>query len=656
MKRKIFLVAISVLLVLVASLKFQYSPGLSTDEYVPPYYVEQVADIAGGALGSNPAWFTEVNGNLYFQASDGVHGIELWKYSPYTLEASMVTDIYEGANSSNPEWLTVIGDTIYFAATDAGHGRQIWSHNVVTGKTELVVEQSTNADPKWLTPNWPLLYFTADVAEADPADQKGRELYAFNITNNQVKLVKDIRPGTSDSDPQYLYGYGQLLIFTADDGDNGEEFWRSDGTTKGTYMVKDIWPGDKGSEPSSFNLLGHQFIFSADDGKSGRELWSSFATSGTTSMIKDIFEGKSASDPGWSNRLGESVVFFPAKSPEYGNELWRYDKQYGAYLLADINEGKGDSNPAAIGDVGWVMFFSANDGITGVELWETEPPYLHARQVTDINPGRPSSNPKSLGRLGTSLFFTAEDKEHGEEVWVSETPYYAAHLLKDIRPGKKGSIPNFNIGGFTNTLANSIRIGWTIYFTANDGKTGVELWQVSTGALPQTGFAPGVKTQLPAEISRPRYQSMSLLGLEIPKLNKSLSIVGVPKEGNTWNVDWLGPKEVGYLTGTAFPTWPGNTALSGHVYLPDGSPGPFVDLKKLSWNDAIIIHAWGQDYIYKVRKVDEWVDPNAKEVLEHKEYDWLTLITCQGYDEERDYYRWRIVVQAVLVEVVRSHP
>jgi sortase (surface protein transpeptidase) len=45
------------------------------------------------------------------------------------------------------------------------------------------------------------------------------------------------------------------------------------------------------------------------------------------------------------------------------------------------------------------------------------------------------------------------------------------------------------------------------------------------------------------------------------------------------------------------------------------------------------------------------VKPNDLSVLEHKDLDWVTLITCQDYDESRANYQWRRVVQAVLVKV-----
>ena len=43
-------------------------------------------------------------------------------------------------------------------------------------------------------------------------------------------LVKDIRSGSSNSNPYYLTNVNGTLFFTADDGTNGRELWKSDGT------------------------------------------------------------------------------------------------------------------------------------------------------------------------------------------------------------------------------------------------------------------------------------------------------------------------------------------------------------------------------------------------------------------------------------------
>jgi len=46
------------------------------------------------------------------------------------------------------------------------------------------------------------------------------------------------------------------------------------------------------------------------------------------------------------------------------------------------------------------------------------------------------------------------------------------------------------------------------------------------------------------------------------------------------------------------------------------------------------------------------VDPNAvSAVIKHEDLPWVTLITCRGYDEASNSYRYRVAVRAVLVNV-----
>ena len=145
---------------------------------------------------------------------------------------------------------------------------------------------------------------------------------------------------------------------------------------------------------------------------------------------------------------------------------------------------------------------------------------------------------------------------------------------------------------------------------------------------------------LPDQPSDLRYTLYHQIWLESDTLEIELPIVGIPLGENGWDVTWLG-NQVGYLEGTALPSWSGNTVLTSHVYLPNGSPGPFAQLDKLRWGDVLTIHAFGYEYTYEVRR---WrvVRPDDLSVFGHEELDWVTLITCKGYDARQDTYRWRL--------------
>ncbi|MCC6501452.1 MAG: sortase [Anaerolineales bacterium] len=168
-------------------------------------------------------------------------------------------------------------------------------------------------------------------------------------------------------------------------------------------------------------------------------------------------------------------------------------------------------------------------------------------------------------------------------------------------------------------------------------------------ALPATGFAPNVKTEIPHQPRELTYTVTDIV-LEIPSLGVKLPIVGIPKlKDGSWDVTWLS-RQAGWLEGTAFPSWQGNSVLTSHVYLSSGLPGPFMNLDKLKYGDKIIIHAFGERYIFEVR-TNAVVNPSDTTVLKHEESSWLTLMTCKEYDEQTNTYKRRVIVRAALMKV-----
>ncbi len=183
-------------------------------------------------------------------------------------------------------------------------------------------------------------------------------------------------------------------------------------------------------------------------------------------------------------------------------------------------------------------------------------------------------------------------------------------------------------------------------YGANDS---VAINSSAAETLPKTGFAPGEVTELPEQPLNNIYTSLGDLWLEIPSLDLNTSLTGIPQIGTSWDIQWLWD-QAGYLKGTSYPGLPGNTGITAHVYLPNGLPGPFVNLHTLKWGEEVILHANGQRYIYQIRETRK-VWPNDLSVLKHEDFDWITLITCQGYNEKENSYDFRTVVRAVLIDV-----
>jgi LPXTG-site transpeptidase (sortase) family protein len=214
----------------------------------------------------------------------------------------------------------------------------------------------------------------------------------------------------------------------------------------------------------------------------------------------------------------------------------------------------------------------------------------------------------------------------------------------------------------SNVNGQELNAGWTDYdlvflvasqTSGGGGGTGGDPDTETAGGasqLPATGFAPNKVTALPPRPLDRAYADTSLI-LEIPSLNVKASIVGVPRSGEGWEVQWLG-REVGWLNGTAFPTWEGNSVLTAHAYDANGQPGPFANLKALQHGDRVIVHLSGQKYIFEVRQ-SKLVRPNVTDfaLQDLEDFSYLTLITCQTYNPLDDSYLFRRIVRAVLVSV-----
>lgn len=175
--------------------------------------------------------------------------------------------------------------------------------------------------------------------------------------------------------------------------------------------------------------------------------------------------------------------------------------------------------------------------------------------------------------------------------------------------------------------------------------------RVSAGnvVLPETGFAAGRITRLLLQPRDKDYQAFGSVTLEIPKLDVSINVVGVPYTAGGWDTSWL-EDQAGWLNGTAFPGWEGNSVLAAHNFISNGTPGPFNQLQTLKWGDQILIHSYGETHVYEVRDV-VITQPDQRSILRHEETSWLTLVTCKLFDEQTNTYRLRVVVRAVLVDI-----
>ncbi len=243
----------------------------------------------------------------------------------------------------------------------------------------------------------------------------------------------------------------------------------------------------------------------------------------------------------------------------------------------------------------------------------------------------------------SSISYTAANKT----ATLTVSPAYAPLALGSYRLYVCGAASirdlsgNAINGGANVSISFSVvTAGSTSTSTAKDPKT-----------LPDTGFAPNRISSLPMQPASLAYTKMSGLWLEISSQKLQAEIVGVPEVNSNWDVSWLG-NDAGWLNGTAFPTWNGNSVITAHVTDANGLPGPFVNLKDLAYGNKIVVHLYGEKYTYEVRASRMVFPDSTPYAFEHlQDHAYLTLITCQGYNFLTDSYMFRRVVRAVLVSV-----
>ena len=104
--------------------------------------------------------------------------------------------------------------------------------------------------------------------------------------------------------------------------------------------------------------------------------------------------------------------------------------------VADINSGAGNSNPGYYMEilVGDTIYFSANDGIKGDELWAYNTSNHSTWRVADIFSGSGKSWPGAYMHLlvGDTIYFSAYDGNTGHELWAHDTSNHSTWRVTDI--------------------------------------------------------------------------------------------------------------------------------------------------------------------------------------------------------------------------------
>jgi ELWxxDGT repeat protein len=444
---------------------------------------EMVKDINVGAGGSNPDNFTTVGNEVFFSARIGANGRELWKSDGTEEGTIMVKDINVGAGGSNPRDFISVGNEVFFSADNGANGYELWRSDGTEEGTVMVKDINVGAggsnpdmvreinvgaggsNPRDFISVGNEVLFSADNGA------HGWELWRSDGTPEGTIMVKDINVGTGGSNPGYRTFFGGMTIagnevfFGADSGGRGRELWKSDGTPEGTIMVKDINVGKGDSNPLCLTTLGKEVFFSADNGANGRELWKSDGTKGAEGlnphdfteevmkmvkevmkMVKDIFVGAE----GLNLRDFTEEVMKMVKDIFVGAEGSNPDNftEEGTKMVKDIFVGAEGSYPGqqcvfgGMPTVGKEVFFAADNGANGNELWKSDGTEEGTIMFKDINVGAEGSNPRHFTSVRNIMLFCADDGQSGlrKSLWISNGTPEGTRAVRDKDPSGLGVV------------------------------------------------------------------------------------------------------------------------------------------------------------------------------------------------------------------------
>lgn len=389
--------------------------------------------------------YTPLGNNLYFLFTRSTsHGSKIWK----TDGTSGGTISFGATLFFSPDNLTALGDTLYFSAFEVSSGkRKLWKTDGTELGTTPALKIDLGSGSFDLIKMGGDLYFTQNIGSRESLwKTDGSEANTILLATSSSFSAFSVCQLSDDAEPS--------LYFSGLDSANGAEMWKSDGTISGTGLFKDIIPGMLSSYPRGFQAIGNRLVFSADSngGDSGDGLYVLSRQGNSATLLKTFrssffFRG-----------IYGNEVFFDADDGASGREIWKTDGTVeGTVVLKDFM-GNADSSPRGLQDLDGKLYFSAveNSGSRG-------------SYRTDGTTVGTESIPAGSIPIGSDLYFTGVEKFSSSnwdyELWKTNSTGVSVSRIKDIWPAGSSNPSQF------------VKLGSFLCFIANDGIHGRELWR-----------------------------------------------------------------------------------------------------------------------------------------------------------------------------------
>lgn len=424
---------------------------------------------------SAPFGFVNFNGKFIFGATTDTAGTEPYISDGTVAGTKQIKNTNPGASgglTSNTQFLAYNGN-VYFSADDGVHGWEPWITDGTDAGTYMIKDINPGSARGCL---FPFATLNGKVFFIGNDGVNGEELWITDGTASGTNLLKDIKTGSFSSSITQFTVFNSKLYFAAWDLNHGQELWVTDGTASGTQMVLDINPGPNNSNIAILCEYNGKLYFHAQDGTNGLELWSTDGTASGTQMVKDIWPGSSPGVPGLFNYCAvyNGKLYFPANDGINGLELWSTDgTSAGTQMVKDINTS-GNGDPTYLMVYKGKLYFSAADVDHGYELFSSDGTAVGTQIVKDIFPGASTANssmPSYLFAGKNRFYFTAQNTTNNTQLWQSDGTDTGTKMISPV--------PTSNNNALINTYEFFLYPGdSSFYFAANFNSIGNELWSL----------------------------------------------------------------------------------------------------------------------------------------------------------------------------------